>query len=215
MGQPVESYIPVASTSLQDYFHHSVSRAVDHQRVMAGDATIHYLVNLLTHFSRSENLFDYSDEGIRLRPLAHIYADAVHSESDRERRLMLRRMGDIALFVAGMFSGFFTRRRALVGRDYYIAMGGQAYASLADAHLPGAGGEMVDEVFGQLSNDFGRFVLVLTEVGEEGVRRRRRDLDALVAGWVGSGDARIHGADAHQAMPSDWGLAGVGPQGRH
>jgi len=197
---------PIASSSLQDYFQRSVGRALDHHRVEAGDATVHYLACLLTHFSRSENLFDHTEDGIRLRPLAQIYADAVYSESEHERRLMLRRMGDVALFVSGMFSGFFQRRRAVVGLDYYIAMGGRAYGSLAGAQ-DGVGAD-AEDVFGRLSSGFGEFVVVLTEVGNEGARRRRREATALIDGW------------RQAALPADGLLAGLGDvhpgtHGRH
>lgn len=216
MTPSTEPSAPIASASLQSYFHHSISRAVDHQRVEAGDATIHYLVNLLTHFSRSENLFDYSDEGIRLRPLAQIYADAVYSESATERRLMLRRMGDIALFVSGMFSGFFRRRRALVGMDYYIAMGGRAYGCLAADDDPRSDGMLIEDVFGRLSRGFAEFVQVLTEVGEEGARRRERELTDLFEGWAAApvGRQSTHMA-AEMATPPGWVAAPGSRLGRH
>jgi len=195
---------------LQDYFHRSVSHAVDRHHVVAGDATVHYLASLLTHFARSENLFDRTEEGVRLRPLAHLYADAVYSDSEHERRLMLRRMGDVALFVSGMFSGFFKRRRALVGMDYYIAMGGQAYASLAgDPGTAGAAGDMQGEdVFARLSSGFGEFVMVLTEVGNEGAHRRSQEVAALIATWSQQ-DA------SHPGLPPGWAVVGTDRNGRH
>lgn len=169
MPSPVESGSALASTSLEAFFHHSVSRAIHHQRVEAAEVTVHYLVSLLTHFSRSENLFDYCEDGIRLRPLAQMYAQALQSGSPTERRLVMRRMGDVALFIAGMFSGFFRRRRALVGMDYYIAMGGQAYGCLSDCRGRSPGDRALGEVFTQLSHGFGRYVLVLAEIGDRGV----------------------------------------------
>ena len=172
MASSVESGSALASSSLEAFFHHSVSRAIRHQGVEAREVTVQYLVRLLTHFSRSENLFDYTDDGIRLRPLAQMYAQAQQSESASERRLVMRRMGDVALFIAGMFSGFFERRRALVGMDYYIAMGGQAYGCLSESRGNDPAGRALGEVYAQLSRGFGRYVLVLAEIGDDAAARR-------------------------------------------
>lgn len=179
-SQPNQTATLVAGTSLEAFFHQVLSDAVEHQQVRAGDVTIRYLVMLLTHFARSENLFDYTEEGLRLRPLAQMYEQALQSASARERCLTMRRMGDVALFVSGMFSGFVTRRRALVGVDYYIAMGERAYGSLLQRGCCDPGSEALQDVFGQLSNGFGGYVRVLAEVGEIGVRGSRDELRRLL-----------------------------------
>ena len=191
MASPVESGSALASTSLEAFFRHSVSRAIRRQGVDTRDVTLDYLVSLLTHFSRSENLFDYTDEGIRLRPLALLYAQAAQSQSLSERRLMMRRMGDVALFIAGMFSGFFQRRRALVGRDYYIAMGGQAYACLSSDCGHGAGDPALNSVFAQLAGGFAGYVGVLAEVRDFGARER-------VAGWSALLEAAVSPSDGER-----------------
>ena len=64
----------ITTSNLQTFFHESVLRAVDNQKVDAGEGTICYLVNLLTMFSRSENFFEKTDNGRGLRPLADLYA---------------------------------------------------------------------------------------------------------------------------------------------
>lgn len=208
MRTTIEPQAPVFSTSLQDYFHCSVRRAVEHQGVPAGEATVYYLAGLLTNFSRSENLFEYGRDGVRLRSLAHLYADAVHSESERGRRLLMRQMGDVALFVSGMFSGFFNRRRALVGMDYYIAMGGQAYASLAGSGDGAFATRETEDVFERLSTGFGDFVGVLTEVGNEGARERHQQASELINHW-GWHDRGI------ESVSLDTIAARVGRFGRH
>jgi hypothetical protein len=149
--------------------------------VEAAEVTVHYLVKLLTYFSRSENLFDYTENGIQLRPLAQLYVQAVRSGSVREQCLMLRRMGDIALFVAGMFSGFFQRRRALVGMDYYVAMGERAYGSLLQGRAGDPAGTALIDVFAQLSGGFTSYVAVLSEVGDAGGGQTRDRLRRVLA----------------------------------
>jgi len=192
VASPVESGSALASTSLEAFFRHTVSRAIRRHGVDTRDVTLDYLVDLLTHFSRSENLFDYCDDGIRLRPLAQLYVQAAQSESIAEQRLVMRRMGDVALFIAGMFSGFFRRRRALVGRDYYIAMGGQAYACLSSGR--GTGDPMLNAVYAQLAGGFGLYVRVLSEVRDGGAQERVEGWSALLA--AAKGDDAPFGAMA-------------------
>jgi hypothetical protein len=172
---------PLASSSLEAFFHQAIARALRQRRVQAAEGTVHYLVQLLTCFSRSENLFDYSEDGIQLRPLAHLYAQALRSGSVREQCLMLRRLGDVALFIAGMFSGFFHRRRALVGMDYYIAMGERAYGSLLQGRVGDPAGVALVDVFAQLSGSFSSYVGVLSEVGDAGGGQTRDRLQRVLA----------------------------------
>ena len=211
MASPLESGCALSSSSLELFFRHSVSRAIRRRGVDTRELTLDYLVDLLTHFSRSENLFDYTDEGIRLRPLAQLYAQAVQSESLSERRLMMRRMGDVALFVSGMFSGFFQRRRAVVGKDYYIAMGGQAYACLSSDCGRSGGDPGLNAVYAQLSGGFAGYVGVLAEVRECGVRERIDDWSALLEAATPSDDGRfdesaigVGNGDCAGAVYSGW-----------
>ena len=53
----------ITETSLQEYFQTSLSDALENQKVKAGADTIHYVVSLLTSFSRAEKLFDRTPDG--------------------------------------------------------------------------------------------------------------------------------------------------------
>ncbi|HLB84695.1 MAG TPA: hypothetical protein VJK00_08180, partial [Steroidobacteraceae bacterium] len=55
---------------LREFFRDSVHDALIRQQVGVDTHTEHYVVNLLTMFSRSEALFEQTPEGVRLRPLA-------------------------------------------------------------------------------------------------------------------------------------------------
>ncbi|MDH3588062.1 MAG: hypothetical protein OEQ74_01530, partial [Gammaproteobacteria bacterium] len=114
----------VAVANLREFFHDSLDAALANQRVDAGDQTAHYIVNLLTLFSRSEELYDEGDQGRSIRPLAFMLSDALDADSVHDRDRALRRLGDVALFMAGFFSHSFSRK--LIDVDYYISMGGGA-----------------------------------------------------------------------------------------
>jgi len=119
----------VTNLNVKEYFKDSVCNAVANQKLDASESTIFYLVNLLTAFTRSEDFFERTENGVMLRPLALIYADALSAETDNERNRCLQRLGDVALFISGLFSSYLNRKT--VDLDYYISMGGNAYSTLA------------------------------------------------------------------------------------
>ncbi len=75
-------------------------------------------------------LYERTPDGLRIRPLAHMLADALEAPSASARQRGLQRLGDVSLFIAGFFARSFARK--LIDIDYHIAMGGNAYSSLAD-----------------------------------------------------------------------------------
>ena len=86
--------------NLTEYFKDSVAESMDRQQLNADDHTACYVVNLLTLFSRSEDFFDQSENGLELKPVALVLADAVDRDPD-EKNFALQRVGDVSLFVAG------------------------------------------------------------------------------------------------------------------
>lgn len=166
---------PVAEASLLGFFHRSLDDAARKHQLDAGAATLAYLAHLLTDYARADRLFDFTADGTGLRPLALQYADALEARNRGERRLILQRLGDVALFVSGLFAGALSRRA--VGVDYYIAMGGSAYAFLVEDPVDQRRAQ--GDVFRELSLRFARFVDVIAEVG----RGRARDRH-----WAGTMD---------------------------
>jgi len=75
----------ITNTSIKEYFHDSVSEAIANQQITASAETAYYLVNLLTAYTRSEHLFQRSENGVDLKPLALIYADAINEPNLAER----------------------------------------------------------------------------------------------------------------------------------
>jgi hypothetical protein len=183
--------IPITESNLHAFFHASLDQAIRNQRVDAGDATVWYLTNLLADFSRTERLFEQTAEGRLLTPLAELYGVAMEASTEVERKLVLRRLGDIALFVAGLFSGLFTRRRRAVDVDYYIAMGGSAYAYLCESSQGAVRDHAVVAIFHQLSGQFARFVDVLGEVGENAFGANAYDPLRLHELWCKTGSPRL------------------------
>lgn len=155
----------VAASNLHDYFHDQIGRALAHQHLKLRDETATYLTQLLADCVDPGKLFSATPEGLEARPLAFLYADAIHAEGPQQRKLALKRLGDVALVIAGLFAGCLTR--SLVGVDYYIAMGGTGYRSLHEALQSGSAGGMTPDPFGELAAKFARLVDVLAEVADE------------------------------------------------
>ncbi|MGE5153470.1 MAG: hypothetical protein ACM3ST_05585 [Bdellovibrio bacteriovorus] len=181
------SLIPVPD--LRAYFHRALRDAAQTQRIDADQGTLAYLTHLMTDYARSERLFDHTQAGLVRRPLVEIYKQAQEAECNGERELALQRLGDLALFVAGILPHSLTR--SLVDVDYYIAMGSSAYGCLRDSGGAGVRVRALRSVFAQLSGRFVEFVDLLAEAVEQGQEDRPPDLMRLHALWAKTGSRRL------------------------
>src|SRR5271166_1280883 len=142
----------VAVTSLREFFRDAFHAASENQRLDIDEQAEAYVVNLLTMFSRAEALYEQTAEGLRIKPLAHMLSDALDAPSAHARQRALQRLGDVSLFIAGFFARSFARK--LIDIDYHIAMGGNAYSSLADILQRSLSGRCVAGVYAQLAQKF-------------------------------------------------------------
>ncbi|AMN45808.1 hypothetical protein ACG33_01535 [Steroidobacter denitrificans] len=180
----------VAVTNLREFFHGSVQTALRKQRVEVDAHTEHYVVNILTMFARSEDLYENTPQGVQLRPLAVMLAEASEAASVQQRDVVLRRLGDVSLFVAGFFAQSFARR--LVDIDYHIAMGGGAYGTLAESMRGSLRGQAFAAVFAELALKFQRLVDVLNEVAERAYEHSDKDVLRLYEIWLKTGSPRAY-----------------------
>ena len=178
--------IPVPS--LQEFFRDSVDAAMASNKVAVDDHTAHYVVNLLTGFVRAEALFDQMPPGPRLQPLALMLADAAEASAGDERNVALRRVGDVALFMAGFMADFLDR--SPVGLNYYVRMGGGAYHCLSVSLPSSVRGRAIAPVYAELSARFVDLVDVLTEVRHVAGSSRDRDILRLYELWLTTGSQR-------------------------
>jgi hypothetical protein len=178
-GQASKHVLPV--TNLREFFKDALHGALEKRHLAVEDQTEHYVVNLLTLFSRSEELYDTTTEGRRLKPLVVMLSEALEARSEGDRNRGLQRLGDVSLFVAGFFAQSFARK--LIDIDYHIAMGGRAYAALADAMARGKG-RVLGQVFGELANNFQPMVDALNEVSETSYSHSDKDILRLYEVWL-------------------------------
>lgn len=176
--------LPIEVTSLREFFRDSVQNAMRKQRVEVDEQTEQYVVNVLTMFARSEELYENTPEGLRLRPLAHMLADASAAASREQQHNALRRLGDVSLFIAGFFAQTFARK--LIDIDYHIAMGGRAYGTLAECVRAKA----LADVFAEMARKFQRLVDVLNEVAEMSYVHSDKDVMRLYEIFIKTGSPR-------------------------
>ncbi len=160
-GQASKRVLPVSN--LREFFKDALHGALEKRRLSVEDQTEHYVVNVLTLFSRSEALYDTTSEGARLKPLVVMLSEALEARSTGDRNRGLQRLGDVSLFIAGFFAQSFARK--LIDIDYHIAMGGRAYAALADTMSRGKG-RVLGQVFNELARNFQPMVDALNELSE-------------------------------------------------
>jgi len=161
--------------SAVEYFKELVDNALANQRMRAGELTAYYVVNLLAGFLQRPAEED--DE-----PLAFRFVRALESSGMRQRA-SLREIGDASLFISGFFSD--SLRRKLVDVDYYVSIGGSAYTVLSRFDA-----DTLSPVFGELAENFGRFVDVLSEVSERTSCTSNADLLRLYDKWLKTGSRR-------------------------
>jgi hypothetical protein len=181
----------VAVSSLREFFRDAFHAASENQRLEIDESAEQYVVNLLTVFSRADMLYERTAEGLRIKPLAHMLADALEAPTELARQRSLQRLGDVSLFVAGFFARSFARK--LIDIDYHIAMGGNAYSSLADTMHRSLSGRSVAGIYVQLAQKFQRLVDALNEISEMSYQHTDADILRLYEIWMKTGSPRAHG----------------------
>jgi hypothetical protein len=176
--------------NLREYFHDALQGALAHQHLAVEDQTEQYVVNLLTLFSRSEQLYEQTAAGVRLKPLVQMLSEALEANSAQERELGLQRLGDVSLFIAGFFAHSFARK--LIDVDYHVAMGGCAYGTLANGMCRGRK-PVLGRVFAELAAKFMPLVDALGEISDAARRYTQADVLRLYEIWLKTGSPRARG----------------------
>jgi hypothetical protein len=186
IDRTTERVVPVPD--LRDYFRRSIDEAMTRQKVQVDPHAAHYVVNLLTLFARSEDLYEDHGDTYGLKPLALMLVDAVEAASAEQRNFSLQRIGDVSLFIAGFFAD--SLAHSLVDLDYYIRMGGNAYGSLSEEIRGTIRGQAMAHVYRELARKFQVLVDVLNEVRDSA--RQSSDIDLLrtYEVWLKTGSKR-------------------------
>ncbi len=181
-----ERVVPVPN--LRDYFRQSIDAAIDKQGVAVNPHATHYVVNLLTIFARSEDLYEDHGDSYGLKPLAMMMADSLDAATVEQRNFALQRIGDVSLFIAGFFADSLAHK--LVDLDYYIYMGGNAYGSLSEEIRGTTRGRALADVYRELARKFQLVVDILNEVRDGAGRSSDLNLLRTYEVWLKTGSKR-------------------------
>jgi aryl carrier-like protein len=176
----------VAAGSMREYFRDALGTALRKSHLRLSDTAQMYLVNLLVEFMRSENVYAGTDAGER-PVLADLFSRARDADPQEAVRIY-KHMGDSSLYL----TGFFTEAVESVGVDYYVSMGGSAYANVAGLMRTTA--VTSSALFAELSDRFRELVDLLTAMSLHGEQTQGLD-DAraleLVERFKRTGDRKI------------------------
>lgn len=187
-SDPGSKVTPVSN--LTEFFRDALDKALLHQHVSLDAHTAHYVVSLLTLYSRTEVSHGDTRPGQRWVSLAELLAQAGEARTLAEREAILQRLGDVSLFVAGFFAHGFERR--LVDVDYHVAMGGRAYGTLAASPVSGPRRALCG-VFGELARKFQSVVDAIGEISDTARVWSSKDVLRLYELWLKTGSNRAQG----------------------
>jgi hypothetical protein len=158
--------------SVTEFFRDALTEALRGQSVAVSELCEFYLVNLLAEFSHGS--IDEEPLGLKL---AHACCD---EPGERPRRL--REVGDTSLYLSGFFGESLARHSLPL--DYYIWMGGSAYASLSGLLRMSRKGVHMGAMYDELADKFRCLVDVLGEVSEKSALGTSRGVLRLFERWT-------------------------------
>ena len=157
----------VAAGSVDLYFHEIVENALRARSVDVTEGTEHYLVALLSTFTRPDPLAAAHD-----KPLAFQLDEALRIPEPGPRFDRLRALGDGVLYSSGFFADHFEARG--IDAKYLVGIGTTAYgaaSSMLRGH-PSSGSDTREprvDIFGELAAKFAALVAVLCEVANHSI----------------------------------------------
>ncbi len=172
--------------NLQLYFHELIQEAIGHQHLQADEHISFYLVNLLSHFTKTEHIQRREDG--EETPLAILFCKA-QEESPEERARLLKYLGDFSLLISGFFQDSLSRK--IVDVDYYMNMGGSAYSQLSTLGVFKKQPTLFNQLFSELSDRFVQWVDVISEVSEASRINSHQNLLRLYEKWIRTGSHRL------------------------
>lgn len=178
----------IRAVSVRDHFSAALDAAARNQDVRLKDVTAVYVVNLLTEFCATSALSAVSDAERHIKPLALIYGEALDAPTVEQRRRTLQHLGDLALFISGIFSDSLGRKSVDV--DYYIGMGEAAYGYVHDSLRQGPRSAIPGELFAELGRKFSALVDLLSEISEMSGLRSNSGMLRTYELWQKTGSAR-------------------------
>jgi len=179
----IRSDCTISHTNLKEYFYDGINRESIDLVPPLSEESLHYLAQLLIHFSQSKHLFQIENDTLSLPTLALLYEDAYKAKTVSQRNTILKQLGDSSLFIGALFFESFAKKG--VNKDYFIGMGGGAYSSLGGLNHGGG------NIFNELANSFPKLLQVVANVCAVELNYKAEDIFSLLERWQQSKNATL------------------------
>lgn len=117
-------------------------------------ASVAYVSGMMVEFIDVERVYPVTAAGLRLEHLSELMAEADRVREPARKRDHYQHLGDMTLFMLGLFPERFRRNRRALSRDLYASQGRRAYRIVAD--LVRVPGELA--VFRRLAYEYEHYV---------------------------------------------------------
>jgi len=167
----------ITSHSVEGFFHELLDEVLSKQNVQLSEASLAYLVQLVSGFASPSVLHAKARADESGTPALFRLYEAALEAPPAEQFEAYRKLGDISLFVSSFFAA--QVESSVVSFDYYVQMGGSAYDRAASLDRTGT----MRPLMNQLARKFTRVVELLTQIAEKTTLPLRRDLASLYERW--------------------------------
>ncbi len=170
--------------STREFFVDVVEEAVAARNMKTFPLARNYLVSILDNYVTTTNLFDSQSENGKLtrETLAETFLKA-QSANPTVKVEMLKKLGDVSLYVSGFFSDSLNRK--LIDVDYYVDMGQTAYGVLAAETRQ----DTAKCVFSEFSKRFIEYVDLLTLISQKALVQNDDSLLRLYEKYLKTGSS--------------------------
>lgn len=149
-------------TSPSNFFLEVVEEAFAERQVSTYPQVKTYMVDLLTYFILTDNLWDSIDQsGRRTREMLSESLLRATGAEPRVKIEKLKKLGDHSLYVSGFFSD--SLQRKIIDVDYYVDMGRTAFDALSSS----VDEDTHSQLYREIAQKFVELVDVLTLISQK------------------------------------------------
>ena len=177
--------------SLEDFFQAEVLAVSKKQNVELDLHVSAYVARLLVRFSQSSSIVEQhlpSGEKSKEPVLALLWLEGLQKRPF-EQITQMQYLGDVALFTSGFFSDRI--EKSVLDRDYYMAMGEQAYQQVGSLQRSLRSDLALRELFFKLAQTFPSMVSILEEIAIRSQASQQNGIVKLYQRWLESSDQKI------------------------
>lgn len=170
----------IITKQTDEFFKDHIDLAIKNQNIELSDQTKFYLIDLLSRNTTNNIVNGVLDQIYGETPLSIIFQQSF-IEPVKQKKIMLKYVGDYSLYVGGFFSESFNRK--IIDLSYYIGIGELAFSNLAKV----AASSKLSSLYTEIHSRFPVLIDVLMEVSFDTCITKAQDLIRTYDRWVQTG----------------------------